>query len=110
TSAINQGSEQYPVLSGSGNRAAFAMAPGTEDPARPNRIFVVNADGSGLHEVDSYTSFVFFGSLVDISADGSKVVSTEGVQIRIADAAGSTGRPLIALDSGEIRWVRISGD
>src|SRR5436305_2037196 len=43
-----------PVLSADGSRAAFTVAPGTGDPATPNRIYVVNTDGTGLREVDAY--------------------------------------------------------
>jgi hypothetical protein len=99
-----------PVLSASGNRAAFTIAPGTGDPARPNRIFVVNADGSDLREVDAYTTLCFCGSDLDISADGSRVVSSDSVQVRIANADGSGARPLVVLDSNEIWWIDITAD
>jgi hypothetical protein len=105
---LTDGISPNPILSASGNRAVFTVSPGSGDPARPNRIFVVNADGTGLREVDSYTTKCFCGSMVDISADGSKVISSEGVQLRIANADGSSGRTLF--DGGEIRYIRTSGD
>jgi hypothetical protein len=99
-----------PVLSADGARAAFAVAPGTGDPATPNRIFVVNADGTGLREVDAYKTLCFCGSDLDISADGSRVISSDAVQLRIANADGSGARPLVTLDSNEIWWSDITGD
>ncbi|HEY7031623.1 MAG TPA: hypothetical protein VH482_09865 [Thermomicrobiales bacterium] len=104
------GGEEAPILSDDGEHIAFGVAPGTEDPANPNRIFVMNADGSGQHEVDSYTTYCYCGSMIDISADGGTVISTDSVQLRIADGASGDGRELIALDSNEINAARISGD
>ncbi len=98
----------YPVLSGDGTTGVFTEAPGSGDPATPNRIFTIAADGSGMTEVDSYTSLCFCGSLVDISNDGGAVVSTDGVQVRIADAGGA--RELIVLGGGEISAVVITGN
>ncbi len=100
-----------PRLCANGNRVALTLPPsGTGNPATPNRIFVMNPDGTGLQQVDSYTSLVFSGSNLDISADGSKVVSTDSVQIRVCNGDGSGATPLIALDSNEINDLAISGD
>lgn len=99
-----------PVLSDDGQRIVFTRAPGTMDPATPNRIFVVNADGSGEVEVDAYPSLCGCSSVVDISADGSRVVSTDAVQIRVANASGGGGRELLALDSNDINALRITAD
>lgn len=93
-----------PILSASGNRAVFTV------PGTPNQIFVVNADGSGLRPVDAYPALCGCNSMLDISADGSKVISSEAVQLRLANADGSGARPLVVLDSNEIRYIRISGD
>ncbi|MDQ3656276.1 MAG: hypothetical protein M3457_14520 [Chloroflexota bacterium] len=104
----DSGSVGYPVLSADGTTAVFVEAPGTSDPAIPNRIFVIGSDGSGLTEVDAYQTLCFCGSMVDISADGATVVSTDGVQVRIADAGSA--RELVSLTSGEITSLVIAGD
>jgi hypothetical protein len=94
----------YPVLSDSGNRAVFAT-PG--DAGKPSPIFVINADGTGVQRVDPGYSTSY---QLDISADGSKAVSTNGRQVNIANADGSGARSLIVLDDGDINALRISGD
>jgi Tol biopolymer transport system component len=98
-----------PLLSDDGNRIVFAQAPGPE-PARTSHIFVINADGSGQHEVDTYEQRCSCGADLDISADGSTVISTDSVQLRIANADGSGRQSLIELDGNEIGYIRISGD
>jgi hypothetical protein len=98
----------YPVLSGDGLTAVFSEAPGTGDPATPNRIFTIASDGSGMTEVDSYVPLCYCGATVDISNDGSTVVSTDSMQVRIVDGAGP--RELVVLGSNEISAVVISGD
>jgi hypothetical protein len=110
TTGANDRGEEAPILSDDGQRIAFARAPGTTDPANPNRTFVMNADGTGEQEVDSYASLCGCGSLIDLSADGARIVSSDSVQLRIAEASGGGGRELLALDSGELNAVRISGD
>ena len=110
TTGANQRGEEAPILSDDGQRIAFARAPGTADPANPNRIFVMNADGSGEQEVDAYTSLCGCGALIDLSGDGSRIVSSDSVQLRIAEVSGGGGRELLALDSNELNAVRISGD
>lgn len=102
------GSVGYPVLSADGTNAVFVEAPGTGDPALPNRIFVIGSDGGGLTEVDAYATLCFCGSIVDISADGATVVSTDSVQVRIADPGGA--RELIVIASNEITSLVIAGD
>ncbi len=96
------------ALSGDGSRVAFAIAPGTETATNPNRIYVINADGTGQREVDNYVTGCFCGSSVDISGDGSKIISSEGVQLRIANADGTGARALIS--GVEVNQFRISGD
>lgn len=102
------GSVGYPVLSGGGTTAVFSVAPGTGDPATPNRIFTIGSDGSGMTEVDSYVPLCFCGALVDINNDGGAVVSTDSMQVRIVDAGGA--RALVTLASNEISSLVITGD
>jgi hypothetical protein len=102
------GSLGYPVFSGDGTTAVFSEAPGTGEPSTPNRILTIAADGSGMTEVDSYVPLCFCGAIVDISNDGSTVVSTDTMQVRIAGGGGS--RTLIALATNEITSMVISGD
>ena len=97
-----------PVLSADGTRAVFVDAPGTGEPETPNRVFVTSFAGGAITEVDAYESLCSCGSVVDISADGATVVSTDTVQVRIADAAGS--RSLVTLASNEISGMKITGD
>jgi hypothetical protein len=97
------------VLAGNGSRVVYPVAPGTQDPATPNRIFVVDADGNNLREVDSYKTKCFCGSWVDISADGQTVVSTEEVQVRVAGADGSK-KGALEFDSNEIWNIDVSAD
>jgi hypothetical protein len=104
------GSVGLPVLSADGQVAAFADAPGTGDPATPNRVYRIAADGSGLAEVDSYTPKCFCGSWVDLSADGATIVSTDSVQIRVT--TGGNGTTILEVSSNEISSLRLtaSGD
>jgi hypothetical protein len=110
TTQMNTGAPEAPIISRDGNFIAYAMAPGTGNPATPNKIFRINADGSGNHEVDSYTTFCFCGSMIDISDNGGKIISSDAVQLRIANGDGTGRRTLFALDSNEINSIKISGD
>jgi hypothetical protein len=98
----------YPVLSADGSTAVFADAPASGDPANPNRIYVVPADGGTPTEVDAYVPRCFCGAHVDLSADGGTVVTTDSMQVRIAD--GGAARELLVLGSNEITAIRITGD
>ncbi len=104
------GSVGLPVLSADGLVAAFADAPGSGDPATPNRIYRIAADGSGLAEVDSYTPKCFCGSWVDLSADGATIVSTDSMQVRVT--TGGNGATVLEVNSNEISSLRLtaSGD
>lgn len=101
---------QSPVISADGRRAVFTLGPGSQDPANPNRIYVASTDGTEIREIDAYRTLCFCGSLVDISADGSRVISSDGVQLRLASADTGGGRALVTLTSSEITAIRISGD
>ena len=103
---VRFGNGGQPVLSATGNRIVYANAPGDETDARYNDIFVVNSDGSGQRQVDSYKQNCYCSAVVDISADGNTVVSTDSIELRIASATGSTGKRLIT--NREISYVRIS--
>jgi hypothetical protein len=107
---VNTRGEESPILSDDGQVIAFSRSPGSGDPANPNKLFVVHADGSGEHEIDSYTPYCYCGSLLDLSGNGERVVATDLVHIRTADASGSAGREVLALASNEINSIRISGD
>jgi hypothetical protein len=108
-SAFTGNATTGPLLSANGTRIAYAVAPGTEDPLKPNRIFVMNSDGSGNLEVDAYTSLCFCGSMVAISGDGNTVVSSDATQVRVAGADGSKKGSLV-LTSNEISDIAISAD
>lgn len=104
------GGDEAPLLSDDGQRIVFGTHPGEFAADPRNRIFVLNADGTGQREVDVYPFLCFCGSMLDLSADGAQVLSSDSVQLRVADGNGGGGRELIALDSGEINAMRISGD
>jgi uncharacterized protein (TIGR03437 family) len=95
------------ILSGNGAVIAFAISPGSTRATSPNRIYTMNFDGSGQTQIDSYTTQCYCGSIVDITDDASKVVSTEGRQIRIVDAQGA--RAMVTVDTG-VAGIKISGD
>jgi uncharacterized protein (TIGR03437 family) len=95
------------VLSGNGAVIAYTYAPASTRADNPNRIYVMNFDGTGSRQVDSYQTQCFCGSIVDISDDGSKVASTEGRQVRISDDKGA--RALVTVDTG-VSGIRIQGD
>ena len=108
--APNSRGQQEPMISDDGSRIVYTVAPGTQDPARPNRIFVIKADGTDTREVDAYQTYCFCGSILDISADGRRVISSDYVQLRIADIDDSSGQELIAFNSNEIKTIRLAGD
>jgi hypothetical protein len=102
------GSVGYPVISGDGSKAVFSDAPGTGDTETPNRIYLIDVEGGAISEVDAYQPLCFCGAMVDIDADGSTVVSSDSVQVRVAGASGA--RELVSLSSNEISGVVIEGD
>lgn len=97
-----------PVLSADSTTVVFADAPGDpNNPENPNRISVVGADGTGLTEVDAYQPRCYCGSWVDISADGTTVVSTESMQLRLV-RADAPARTLVDLSSNELSSLRLT--
>lgn len=100
------GSVGLPVLSSDGQVAVFADSPGTDDPATPNRVYRIGADGSGLAEVDSFTPKCYCGTWVDLSANGATIVSTDSVQIR--STTGGTGTLILEVSSNEISSPRLT--
>jgi uncharacterized protein (TIGR03437 family) len=96
-------------------RTSFAISGdgaiiGYTHDAGPNQIWVMNFDGTGKRMVDSYQAFCSCGAIVDLSEDGSKIVSTEGRQIRLVDRGAVL--PLLTIDSSTagVSGLRISGD
>jgi len=85
----------------SGNGAVIAYA----HDSGPNQVYAMNFDGTSAHQVDSYKAECYCGSFVDVSDDGSKIVSTEGRQIRLA----GTGSSLVTVDTG-VAGLKIEGD
>jgi hypothetical protein len=94
----------HSVISASGTGIAFVQA-----TFNPSKIFYINADGSGLLEVDSYQPHCNCTAQVDISADGTGIVSGTPAQLRYVRSDGSNGKTLIETD-GEISDFRLSGD
>jgi hypothetical protein len=88
----------------SGNGAVIAY---TYSPPSGNHIYTMNFDGSGQREVDTYKSLCSCGPILDISDDGSKVVSTDELQIRLADKGAVA--PLLTVDTF-IMGLKMEGD
>ena len=96
----------YPKLSYSGNRAVYVVESWV-DP-RTMHVKVIDFDGSGQREADVFEGD-WPGFYLDISADGSKVMSLSGAQgIRVVNADGSGLVSLIKMGGYPIS--RMSGD
>lgn len=92
------------ILSANGNRAAFLVG---ESPAH---VWVINADGTGLREVNTQPGGYYTN--VDISADGSKVLSwdeSNGGEVRMVNADGSNAHPVLTYPEGR-GFFRLSPD
>jgi hypothetical protein len=98
-----------PMISGDATRIAYPVTTGSADPATPNRIFVINPDGTGVMQVDAYASKCFCQSDVVISADGKTVASTEAVQVRVVSSDGALKGSLVT-GSNEIRNIAITAN
>ena len=97
-----------PVISGDGSTAVFTDSPAVaNDPEHPNRILAINFDGSGQTEIDAYEPNCFCGTWVDISFDGSTIVSTDSMQLRLT-AGGAEAALLLDLTSNEMSSLRIT--
>jgi hypothetical protein len=97
-----------PRLSADGSRAVFSNI--TYTPYI-NHVFVINADGTGQREVDSFPGGHWFQE--DISADGSQVISVQGLgdgyHIRMVSADGTGEHDVITIAGGYIQ-DRLSSD
>lgn len=74
-----------PAFSRNGQRVAFSV---TGFGGAPTKIFIVDADGSNITQVDSYDTG---GNVarVAISDDGTTIASTDGRTTRIVDKGGT---------------------
>ena len=103
TDGVDSNNGIWPVLSENGERAAFTTA--TYSPELVVHIHVIDAEGTGQREVDSYKPLCYCSASADISPDGSKVVSTDGIQLRVANADGSSAGAI--LNTGSIVGMKI---
>jgi hypothetical protein len=104
---------ESPILSASGNRAAFCTL--SYAPTHVAHVYLTNADGTGQpNEVDTYPWGGGGVTALDVSADGATVISThdDRTELRLARANGGGGRPLVTLkpDSGRFVAIRLSSD
>ena len=95
------------TIAADGGRIVYTNAPGTGDAAQPNRIFVVNSDGSGNREVDSYKTGCYCGSQAVIDRAGDTVVSTDSTQVRVVGADGQL-KGALNFDGGELSDIAVS--
>ncbi len=94
------GGRRGSILSADGSRAAFVVK------GAPSHVYVINADGTGLRELDTLPGD--WDPKVDISADGSKVLYWDGVVAYMVNADGSNRRQVIEL--GAYPYFRLSAD
>src|SRR5207302_1258733 len=90
------------VISGNGAAIAYTYA-----GKGPVQVYAMNFDGSGRHLVDSFTPLCSCGTILDISDDATKIVSTDEVQIRLVDKG--VVRPLLTFDTF-IGGLKMEGD
>ena len=98
--SANTGGKRGSILSADGSRAAFIIK------GAPSHVYVINADGTGLREVDTVPGD--WAPIVDISADGSKVLSNDSTKVRIANADGTGAHEVMDLTG--FYDVRLSAD
>ena len=87
-------------LSADGSRVVYVVQ------GEPSLVYVINADGTGARQVDSIPGN--WGPIVDISADGSRVLSSDRTKVRIANADGTGAHEVMDLTG--IYYVRLSAD
>jgi hypothetical protein len=95
-----------PAFSRNGQKIAFGVR-GT-----PMRVFTINADGSGLKEVDRFNGEMgnpFDVGYVAISGDGNTIVAGDSFAFRVVNAGGTLLRN-VRLDSNEISKVLLTTD
>lgn len=99
-----------PRISGDGSTAV--MVDRHFDAARGEGVRVLRArlDGGPLQEVDHFVPWASCGARVDTDDAGTRFLTTDGYQLRLADTTGRGGRPLLALFSPRLHTARISGD
>ncbi len=95
-----------PAVSDDGSRVMFTYY--TYDP-RYTHVMVANFDGTQVREVNRIEGS-YYDLLMDISADGNKVVSSDTRQLWISNGDGSGTQKLIEFEYGRISGLRISGD
>jgi hypothetical protein len=90
----------WPVLSANGNRAVFFTVTSADGIAH---VQVINADGTGQREVDSYPGGPY---VEDISADGSKVLTVQGqadgYHFRVVNADGTDLHDAVVVAGGYV--------
>ncbi|MFM8442993.1 MAG: TolB family protein, partial [Methylococcus sp.] len=107
TPAGVSGGDRLFAVSFNANRMAFFQY---NPELNQNEIYVMNLDGSGIARVDSYTPTCYCNSQVDISADGSKILSWDGnLVLRLVNADGYNPRSVITIDGG-YKYYRLSRD
>ena len=84
------------ALSADGSRIVCAR-PLYSSP-RTNLIYVLNFDGSGLQLADRWPGSAY--AAVDISADGSRILSWDGGTARLVNADGSNPHQVIQVNGG----------
>ncbi|GEM_PF-4615678 len=92
---------QFPSISANGSKLVFSQT----DSSGAFHVYSMNADGSGQTQLDTYKPLACCGpAMVDISSDGSKIVSADPAQIRI------NGSVLAQFNDGQLLDVKITGD
>jgi hypothetical protein len=102
---------ESPVLSANGTWAVFEDS--GPDTLESSRIYVVDVDGGGepvlVDESPWLSDWVLGKPRLDISADGTTVLSPEAAQLRVA-GLGQSPRALLVMDGEPISDARLTGD